>query len=451
MSKLSMLQQNAYISIVIKDNGIWTHLAYTDFNADREYILSDYTNLDILKFRLDDHIFSKEFWYQYFNTLEKIFNWNIVDKNSLAIFTFRNFKCEGDGISGIRVMIDDNQMFFDNIFQSVRDFSNDVALRVINDQYMQSLLEGVAERLGYDDLMYVDMDIHDFSIFRVTNIYEKDGTCKKLFTKSKLNRGSDFAVIDSINDGRFKVFLSTDLSERELVNYWSNFVIDKPLNVREPKLKDILRSYATILNYSILTDNRSKLERFGNIYEKSGLIVSGYVPSILGKKLSLLTIIDGLELSGEIDCFFDVELRTLSYGKSYVFGADSTDIILTRKEILSNITKIIIPVVDKTLNKVIFSGTVESKDIEKTDFYVLTPQFRYIDLPRHEEKLLIEGECKNGARLPKSKESLSIISVPKTSYYSSILIDGRPRPIVYGPDVYSNKLKTEAWLNDNKA
>ena len=148
MSKLSMLQQNAYISIVIKDNGIWTHLAYTDFNVEREYILSDYTNLDILKFRLDDHIFSKEFWFEYFNNLEKIFNWNIVDKNSLAIFTFRNFKCEGDGISGIRIMIDDNQMFFDNIFQSVRDFTNDVALRVINDQYMQTLLEGISERLG---------------------------------------------------------------------------------------------------------------------------------------------------------------------------------------------------------------------------------------------------------------------------------------------------------------
>ena len=158
-------------------------------------------------------------------------------------------------------MIDDNQMFFDNIFQSVRDFTNDVALRVINDQYMQTLLEGISERLGYDDLMYIDMDIHDFSIFRVTNIYEKDGTCRKLFTKSKLNRGSDFSVIDSINDGRFKVFLSTDLSDRELINYWSNFVLDKPLNVREPNIKDILRSYATILNYSILTDNRQKLTR----------------------------------------------------------------------------------------------------------------------------------------------------------------------------------------------
>ena len=47
MSKLSMLQQNAYISIVIKDNGIWTHLAYTDFNAEREYILSDSPHLEI--------------------------------------------------------------------------------------------------------------------------------------------------------------------------------------------------------------------------------------------------------------------------------------------------------------------------------------------------------------------------------------------------------------------
>jgi hypothetical protein len=34
--------------------------------------------------------------------------------------------------------------------------------------------------------------------------------------------------------------------------------------------------------------------------------------------------------------------------------------------------------------------------------------------------------------------------------YESILVDARPRPIVYGPDAYSNKLKLQVWLNDNK-
>jgi len=54
MSKLPILQKNAYLSLVVKNNSIWAHLAYTDHNAGREYILSDFTDLNPLKQRLDD-------------------------------------------------------------------------------------------------------------------------------------------------------------------------------------------------------------------------------------------------------------------------------------------------------------------------------------------------------------------------------------------------------------
>lgn len=451
MSKLSMLEKNAYISIVIKDNGIWAHLAYTDYNARREYVLSDYTNINTLQYRLDDHIFSKEFWFEYFNNLEKIFSWNIVDKNSLVIFTFRKFKEEGDGINGIRILIDDNQKYFDKIFQSVRDFSNDLSLRVINDQYMQTLIESLADRLGYEDLLYVDMDIYDFSLFRTTNITQKDGTVRKLFTKSKLGWNSDFAVIDSINDNRFGAFLATDLSERELINYWSNFILDRPINIREPNLLDLVRAYTTIQNFSILRDNKQKLQQFGNIYTKNAMIVSGYIPNILGAYKTLLALTDGLELNGQIDTMFDTELRLLSYGKSYASGIDSTDIILTKKDIIPPITKLLIPNCGNALNKVIFSGYIESVEFPRSEFFVLTPQFSRIPLPKHQEKLIIEGSWKNGARMHGEETTLSFLSTPESSYYEAILIDARPRPIIYGPDVYSNKLKLQQWINDNKA
>ncbi len=453
MSKLSLLEKNAYISMIIKDNGIWTHLAYTDHNAKREYILSDFTNISPLEFRLDDSVFSKNFWFEYFNNLEKIFSWNIVDRNSLAIFTFRKFKEEGDGISGIRIQIDDNQKFFDKIFQSVRNFSNDIALRVVDDQYMQSLLEGLSNRINYDDLVYVDMDLYDFSVFRITNIYQKDGTVKKLFTKSKIGWNTDCAVIDTINDQRFKAFLATDLADRELVNYWSNFVLDKPLVVREPNLLDIVRAYATIQNFSILRDNKNKLERFGTIYAKNLLIVSGYVSQILGETKTLLSVIDGLEFNGEFDCIFDSKLKLLSYGKTYVAGVDSSDVILTRKEVLSSLTKIVIPYVNGNVNnKVIFNGNIESVSIPRTEFFALEPQFTRINLPKHQDKLIVEGKFKNGAKMVyKGEKSISFISIPDSNYYSSLVIDGRPRPIVYGPDTYSNKIKLQKWINDNKA
>ena len=452
MSKLSIFEKNAYISIVIKDNGIWTHLAYTDHNARREYILSDYTDLNSLRYRLDDNIFTKEFWFEYFNNLEKIFSWNIVDKNSLAIFTFRKFKNEGDGITGIRVVIDDNQHFFDKIFQSVRDFSNDLSLRVINDEYMQNLIESLADRLGYDDLMYIDMDLYDFSLFRTTNIYQKDGSVKKLFSKSKLGWNSDLAVIDSINDKRFEAFLTTDLSERELTNYWSNFVLDRPLDIsKEQNLLDLVRAYTTIQNFSILRDNKQKLQQFGNIYQKTAMIISGYIPNILGKYTTLLALTDGLELYGNIDCFFDSELRMVSFGKSYAYGINSTDIILTKKDVIPSITKLLIPSSVNGANKIIFTGYAESVEIPRTEFFVLSPQFSMISLPAHQEKLIVNGSWRNGAKMNDMKNEISFISTPQSCYYDSILIDARPRPIIYGPDAYSNKLKIQQWKDDNKA
>lgn len=452
MSKLSIFEKNAYISIVIKDNGIWTHLAYTDHNASREYILSDYTDLNSLRYRLDDTIFTKEFWFEYFNNLEKIFSWNIVDKNSFAIFTFRKFKEEGDGINGIRIAIDDNQHFFDKIFQSIRDFSNDLSLRVINDAYMQSLIESLADRLGYDDLLYVDMDLYDFSLFRTTNIYQKNNSIKKLFSKSKLGWNSDLAVIDSINDKRFEAFLANDLSNRETTNYWSNFVLDRPLDIsKELNLLDLVRAYATIQNFSILRDNRQKLEQFGNIYPKTAMIISGYIPNLLGKYTTLLALTDGLELNGEIDCLFDNELRMLSFGKSYAYGINSTDIILTKKDIIPHITKLLIPNSVKEPNKIVFAGYAESVEIPRTEFFVLSPQFSMISLPPHREKLIVNGNWRNGAKMTNAKNEISFISTPEACYYDSIVVDARPRPIIYGPDVYSNKLKLQQWKNDNKA
>ena len=306
MSNLSILEKNAYLNILVKNNGIWVYLAYSDLNAGREYVLSDYTDLNALRFLLDDNVFTKEFWFDYFDNLEKVFNWDIVDKDKSSLFTFRRFVQEGDGISGVRVQIDDNQEYFSKVFDSLRDFSPDVSLRVVDDKYMYSILAGLCDRMDCDDMMYVDMDTYDFSIFRVTKVYEKGRTIgEKLYTKSKMSWKDDVSLIDSLKDQRFRAFLSAEISERNLANMWGNFVLDKPLTVKDPQLLDIIRGYATIQNFSIYRDNKKKIESFGREYTKSTMIVSGSIPRVLGKSKTLLTLIDGLEMGGNFDCLFE--------------------------------------------------------------------------------------------------------------------------------------------------
>jgi len=453
MSKLPLFEKNAYLSIVVKDNGLWTHLAYTDHTASREYILSDFTDLNPLKFRLDDEVFNVKFWNEYFNSLEKVFNWDIVQKDKANIFTFKKFSKEGDGVSGVRIQIDDNQKFFTKIFDSIRTFSNDISLRVIDDQYMHSLLDGISEKMDYEDLVYIDMDIYDFTVYRVRKVFDKKEKIeKKEFTRSKINWSNEFSVIDSIQDSRFKAFLASDISNNQLQNYWANFILSKIFSSVDPNIVDVLRAYSTIQNHSIFRDNKEKLSNFGTSRQQSAVIVSGYIPRILGKQKSLLSIIDGLELGGTFDCLWDLDLKLLSYGKTYVNGVNSVDIILTRKEVLSKVTKIIVPSTDSSANnKVVMSGYLESLDMPRTEFFTLAPQFSYILLPKHEQKTVIECNFKNGSFiLPDKEKNISFISVPESTMYESILVDARPRPIVYGPDAYSNKLKLQVWLNDNK-
>ena len=453
MSKLPILQKNAYLSLVVKDNSIWAHLAYTDHNAQREYILSDFTDLNPLKQRIDDEFFTKKFWYEYFDNLEKVFNWDIVDRDTYRLQMYKTFKDEGVGLTGIRVLVDENQKYFNTIFSSLREFSKDVAVRIIDDSYIYNLLEGLLDRMEYEDILYMDMDLTDFKIYRARKIVENKKE-KNIITKSKISWGNEYGVIDSVRDARFKAFLASDFASKDILNYWSNFVLNKIFFTEDPNILDILRSYTTIQNYSLYQDNIDKLSGFGTDSKSNAMIISGHIPAVLGKQKTLMSVVDGLEIMGEIDCMWDLEKKILSYGKSYIFGTNSTDIILTRKEIFAPATKVLIPEVKsvKNQNKVIMSGYTESLSMEKNEFYALSPEFTFVQLPKHQDKLVVEVEFKKEIVIPNGvKNKVGFVSIPGKGRYDSILVDGRPRPIVYGPDVYTNRSKLSMWLNDFKA
>lgn len=446
MSTLPILEKNSYLSLVISDNSIWAHLGYTDHNANREYILSDYTDLNPLKQRLDDEFFNKEFWYEYFDNLEKIFNWNIVDRNGVGIFSFRKFQEEGDGISGIRVVMDENQKYFNKIFTSLRSFSHDIALRVSDDMYMRGLVEGMSEKLGYDDFIYLNLDLQDFRIYRT---YKNIQTGKKETQKAKIYWNSEYGAIDAIKDGRFRAFLATDMTTKDMLNLWSNFVLNRTLFSEDPNLIDILRSYTTAQLHSTYQDNMEKLQGIG-ISGNTGIVITGLVPWILGKERTIMSVIDGVEVSGSADIFFDSEKRVVSFGKSYISGPSSTDLVLTRKEVISNAVKAYVPEIkiSDTKSKVIFNGYTDSLEGEKQDIFALSPEFTFKKLPLHRDNLVVEGEFKNGVYVKgeEKKYDISFLSVPDKLRFDSLLIDGRPKPIVYGPDVYQNRVKLQQWF-----
>jgi hypothetical protein len=296
------------------------------------------------------------------------------------------------------------------------------------------------------------MDLKNFTIYRSVENKNKEGKLERIFRKSKIAWDNEYGVIDSLRDSRIKAFLSTDLSQKDLLNTWANYVLNKRVYIEDGNLKDILRAYSTIQLFSIYQNNKEVLANFGEKDGESAILLTGGIPNSLDAKTLLLAIIDGLGLTGVFDTYWNPLNSLYTYGRSYIEGNNSTDVILRKFDIFKSVTKTVIPDVkrQKSPNKVIMSGYIDSLDLGKSEFYALSNNFSFIDLPISEEKLIFEADLKNGTKIPAIESNrMSFLSSFGGTLYTSLLVDGRIKPSIYGPDVYANRTKLQKWLNDN--
>ncbi len=110
-------------------------------------------------------------------------------------------------------------------------------------------------------------------------------------------------------------------------------------------------------------------------------------------------------------------------------------------------TKIVIPRHKFTIpNKVIFDGEIESLEQKESEILAVSCKFNYIDLP-DQDRFVMSGVLKEGFKIPPERGTgIDLVSSREGKRYESVLIDARPRPIVYGPDSYSNKSKLQNWM-----
>ena len=452
MNKLPILEKNAYLTIVVKDNAIWSHLGYVDYSSDIQYILTDYTDISHLKKRLDDYIFMEEFWKEYFTLLQKTFDWKMVESLDSDLNRLVEFREENFGLSGIKVLVDDNQDFLINIFHSISQYSHDITVRVMDTPYIRKIIGKLSEKLDYDNLIYIDLDLDSFQIYCVNrrNKISRKGTLPTQYEYCEFSQqwSNEIGIIDAIKNRKLRAFLASDLDSSQIQNDWANLVLHPVDVLLDPNILDTLRSFTTVQLLSLINDNKQKLAGIDN--KNSLIVVGGKIPRLLGKKTTLLTLIDGLELYGNFDVIWDNEAKILAYGISTSEGIESQDIVIGKNEIISAITKVVIPELksQRAKNKVIFSGLLSSQDFEQEKVVVLGDTFEMIKIPNKINKVLFEGKFENNVYVPSlENNTISFVSSPLGSKYESVLIDSRLRPIVYGTDSYRNKLKINKWLN----
>ena len=446
MDTLPVLKKNAYLTVLIKDNYIFANLAYTDLSAQKTYMLSDKTDLSPLKFRLDDNVFTKNFWFEYFDSLEKVFDWDIVNREWGDDFRIKDFEREEVGVSGIKVVVDDNQSFFKNIYLSLKEFSKDIVLRILDDRYMEVLTKGLVERLEYDDIVWLDLDFSHFSIFRGRSNREGE----VIFSSSKIDWSNEIGLIDFVKSSKLNAFLSVDSSSEEISNRWANCIAHGYEYITDATLNDVIRAFTTLQILSIKQSNRKKYEDIGK--GNTAIILTGKIPGLLQFRELLFCLIDGLELDGIFDIFIDRDSKLYTFGKSMIEKEESQNIVVLKGDILPKATKLLIPEVpSKSKSKIIFSAKIYSQLLEPQEIYSLGSSLEIFKLPQRDEKLLIEGELKNGAVFSHlASKQLQYISSKKILEYEYLVVDGRSRPIVYGPSAHENRVKLRIWGNGDK-
>lgn len=269
-------------------------------------------------------------------------------------------------------------------------------------------------------------------------------------TSSKIDWGNEIGLIDFIRTSKLQSFLSGECSEEELTNKWGNLIAHSCEYIADPVLHDILRAFATLQLLSIKQSNPDKLN--GALSSNSGVIVTGNMSKLLGKRDLLFSIIDGLELEGMCDLFIDQENKLFSFGKSIIDKEKSQDIIVLRGDVLPKAMKVLIPQVPlKSKSKVIFSGNVSAQNIEPRDIYAFGSSLQILKIPLLGEKIIIEGDLKNGTVFSHyTFTNIEFMSIKRSLEYEYLVIDGRCRPIIYGPNPQDNRTKFKIWKDADK-
>ena len=150
--------------------------------------------------------------------------------------------------------------------------------------------------------------------------------------------------------------------------------------------------------------------------------------------------------------YIDNENKLLTFGKNFIEKEKASDIVVFRGDILPSIFKLLIPEISrKNKDKVIFSGKVLAQNQDTREMFAFGSSLQILKIPHVDEKIIIQGELKNGAVFSNlTYTDIEFLSIKDSLEYKYLIVDGRMRPIVYGPSAQENRIKFKVWGDADK-
>jgi hypothetical protein len=443
MNKLPLLAKNAYLKLFYTTSGIYAKLMYSHYDLGRSYSIDDFTMISPEDFE------NGAFWNNYFSELEKEFDWNLFKEHG-GVAELSKFIDEGEGLSGVKLFYSDSRL---PGLDQLRNYLPEVDIELFENDKFESIMKSFSRKFGYTDVLWVDANLNEVNIYRLRrNINGEDEKLDFHNISSKKLTNDD--LINIIKDPKINAFMTESLNLPVFYNAWVNHILTKQVWSENLQVQDLLRAFLTIQLLSLVSDNREFIKDFGTreLRNESNLmncamIVTGELLEVLNEKDLLITLLDGLQLEGIIDIYFDKTKSLQMFAESYFFGINSTDIILSRKDVIPNAMRVILPEVvqNKNNRQVVMSGTMSDPISGGVSVYALSPEISEIHTDL-KQKMYYNLKFVRGSYMKTLGESVEFIIDPEKISINKMYIDCRPKPVIYGPDPKSNKNKLSQWL-----
>ncbi|MBI2356596.1 hypothetical protein HYV12_00855 [Candidatus Dojkabacteria bacterium] len=442
MIKLPNIEKSANLLVEISHNRIVTKLVYNDYSIGRHYVLTDILN----PLPVD---FTSSYIREYLKAVEKHFDWQFFRNSSDdQLMTFAN---EGFGVDAITVYLDSRYYDRKKYIEVIREVSKDISILTIDNTYIQDLLFSLANKLGYEDVVLLDLNLENTYMYRISRDMQRKTLNNPLgegyiFKHGKIQLGNDWRVIDIATTANVRAFLQYETSQNRLSNMWSNYILGEKKTTSSNVIKDVIRSFNTLQCLTIRNDNKGDFDGIGTHKYSTLVIITGSIPTQLPYADLLLSTIDGLELGDACDIALDTSFAMYPLGRAHAHGIAKCGFLSEFSDFVSRLDQILVPDVAKSEGKkrAIFTAEVTDVKGERRNVYALSDEITQIMLDIDVDIQEIAGEFVKSSSIYSEFKYNLIISKKK---YNSLLIDGRYRPIVYGPEPKNNHIKISQWLN----
>lgn len=448
MGNLPLLEKNASFATYVSPSCVFSHLGYSHYDAKRSYFLTERSGYSGVYKK-----FVSSFGYNLlalYSAFEKKHDWHFLNDScegvSDSIYEIEPFQDEGKGIHTLRANVSSYVSDVSTLVGRMRERVPGMNINVLTPNDVKLRLSSLAKQLQYEELFLLDMNLLRFDIYSVKETGEKqklthlnkygyDGLHIKQHWSKKQS------LVDQIRSSKLQAFLLTDLKSESVVNKWANFIHNPTHITSSSVLSDLIRGYITVQLLSFYNEHLDMFKGLGKIGKKNGIIVCGDLVNLISEREMLTCVLDGLQLEGIADLIIDRESLFYTFGKNLAEGVNSSELIVSRKDVFPEILKIMVPKLSKKTRQVVFSGT-ENKEGEIKSVYALSPDLTIINIDAESD---FKGEFIKGAKLGENSVEITDES---DEVCSKVVIDGRFKPVVYGPDVRTNRRNISYWYSE---